>query len=537
MISDQSTQSSESNAQYSSPLLTVEESFFIELLQKREKSTINIKFTTGGAQFGNLESFTNYYTEDEILRLLESLVSKKMIVKQEKGVVLLCPKCGGHSNMSILVCPRCGSMKVGRKEDINHLECKYWGPREEFIDGILLRCPRCDELLDEKATEGTSGYFNMSDTYFECQDCGIAVSKSNITKICIKCNNKYTTVQASYLNSVSYVLASVVPEKAHKRPPKTIQEKIEERSKVQPLKESKAISNQESPPSIIEEKQELEPEKLKKIEQEAPEIEESSASLGERNNSETVIEQKEIPVESKIEEINSERIDELTEEFIKKPVDEPVEEPVEAMITELEPDVILDSSETSEPAIEEKPKQEILQTPFRLVTDLFKKKPRKKPTRKQKSRPEPESEPEYDDEDFDYEDEPVFEEPRPVKTFVDQEAYKILMIVENVTVSEFIIESLEGVKKPINVIHIDDGSMALKELRHKYDALILDLDLKTVNSKFLLSEMEKWSIMTPIIAVSDNVERLDKYVLNVEIVLKKKQAEINKIRKILQKLL
>ncbi len=573
MISNQSTQSSKSNANYSSPLLTVEESFFIELLQKREKSTINIKFTTQSAQVGNLEPFTNYYTETEILRILESLVSKKIIVKQEKGVVLLCSKCGGHVNMPVLVCPRCGSTKVGRKEDINHSECKYWGPREEFIDGVLLHCPRCDELLDEKAAEGTSGYFSVSDPYFECQDCGTAVSKSNITMVCIKCSNKYTFVQASYLNSVSYVLASVIPEKIHKLPPKTIQEKIEDGTKSQSLEESKTISKSVSPPSIIEEKQEAEPEKIEEesqyrlleeskaiskseprspgieerqeadqkqletIEQEEPDIEERSASLVEQKEAEPVVEQKEMPAESKIEKINSELIDEPIKESIKKPVDEPIKEPVEAMITEPEPDVILEPVETSEPAIEEKPKQEILQTPFRLVTDLFKKKPRKKSTRKQKNRPEPEPEPEFDDETFDFEDEPVFEEPQPVKTTVEPEAYQILMIVENVTVSEFIIESLEGVNKPINVIHIDDGSMALKELRHKYDALILDLDLKTVNSKFLLSEMEKWSIMTPIIAVSDNVQRLDKYILNVETVLKKKQGEINKIRKILQKLL
>ncbi len=535
MISDQMPQSSESNAQYSSLLLTVEESFFIELLQKREKSTINIKFTTKSAQFGNLEPFTNYYTEAEILRLLESLVSKKMIVKQEKGVVLLCPKCGGHANMPVLVCPRCGSTKVGRKEDLNHSECDYWGPREEFIDGVLLRCPRCDEQLDEKALEGTSGYFSVSDLYFECQDCGTAVSKSNITMVCIKCNNKYTTVQASYLNSVSYVLASVIPEKTHRPPPKTIQEKIEEESKYRLLEESKTISQSEPRSLGIEEKQESEPKKLEKIEQEEPKIDERSASLAELKKAELIVEPKEIPVESKIEEIKSELIDEPTEQSIKKPADEPVEEPAEAMITEPEPDVILEPVEIPEPAIEEKPKKEILQTPFRLVTDLFKKKPRKKSTRKQKPKPEPE--PRNDDEDFDYENEPFFEEPQPVKTPVEPEAYQILMIVENVTVSEFIIESLEGVKKPINVIHIDDGSMALKELRHKYDALILDLDLKTVNSKFLLSEMEKWSIMTPIIAVSDNVERLDKYVLNVETVLKKKQGEINKIRKILQKLL
>ncbi|TRO52520.1 hypothetical protein E2P71_07630, partial [Candidatus Bathyarchaeota archaeon] len=138
MISDQSNINSQGNAPISAPQLTVEESFFLDLLQKRDKQTINLKITSNGAQLGKLEPFTNYYNDSEILRLLESLVSKKVLIKQEKGAVLLCPKCGGHANMPVLVCPRCGSTKIGIKEDLNHVECQYWGPREEFLDGVLL---------------------------------------------------------------------------------------------------------------------------------------------------------------------------------------------------------------------------------------------------------------------------------------------------------------------------------------------------------------------------------------------------------------
>ena len=76
----------------------------------------------------------------------------------------------------------------------------------------------------------------------------------------------------------------------------------------------------------------------------------------------------------------------------------------------------------------------------------------------------------------------------------------------------------------------------MKELRHKCDALIIDLDLKTIDSKLILKEMEKWSIMTPVIALSDTIDNLDKYILNIEAVLDKKQGSLKKIGKILQKL-
>ena len=115
MISDQTQQSSEGNAQYAKLDLTIEESFFLELLEKKEKQTIDLKFTAKGVQMGNMEPFTNYYSEDEIVRLLESLVAKKAIIRQEKGAVLLCPNCGGYANMPVLVCPKCGSTKISRK--------------------------------------------------------------------------------------------------------------------------------------------------------------------------------------------------------------------------------------------------------------------------------------------------------------------------------------------------------------------------------------------------------------------------------------
>jgi CheY-like chemotaxis protein/Zn finger protein HypA/HybF involved in hydrogenase expression len=508
MISDQRHQSSESNAEYSSIDLTIEESFFLELLQKREKNTITIKITSKGPQLGNLTTFTKYYSETEILRLLESLVSKKVIIKQEKGAVLLCPKCGSYANMLVIVCPRCNSTKVGLKEDLNHTECEYWGPREEFIDGVLLRCPRCDEQLEEKALKGTPGYFSVSDQYFECQDCGTAVSKNNILMVCIKCSHKYTTIQASFLNSVSYVLASTAPVKTHTRPPKTIQEKNIGKTKPQPIEDEKPVLEPETKP--------VEDEKLKE----------------------------------KIKEI--EKTPEADEEPLKEPIEEPELEDVEPVEIESEKEII-EPQEAPEAVPKKKKKKSVLTNPMKRVTEIFKKKPKKK-TRKKKPKPEPlpeplpepvseplpepVSEPELEEEDdIDFEEEPIEEQSKPTASPVKSELFQILMIVENVTVSEFVIESLEQIKKLINVIHVDEGNLALKELRRKYDAIILDLDLKTIDSKFILSEMEKWSMMTPIIALSDTHQRLDKYILNVETVLQKKQGAINKIGKILQKLL
>ncbi len=538
MISDQSQQSSDSNALQTSSDLTVEESFFIELMKKKEKNTINLKFTPKGAQMGNMEPFSNYYSDAEIIRLLESLVSKKFINKQEKGSVLLCPKCGGHANMSVLICPRCGSTKVGCKEDINHPDCEYWGPREEYIDGVLLRCPRCNELLDEKALEGTPGYYSVSDPYFECQDCGTAVSKNNLTMVCIKCSNKFTTVQAAYLNSVTYALASNTPAASKSRSPKTIEERRREIQHEETV-ESESIPEGEETPQ----EPEIAPkEKPKKPVEEAIEPLETEEVIEERLEPENESTELETPVEEELE------LEEEPEQQVKKAEKKKKPEKSKAQDKNNEPEIEI------EPAPKKKHHDSLLSNPVKRVTDLFKKKPRKKKKRSKKRaikkdafkeekikldlEPEPELEPVNEPEPVVEEshDEQI-EEPTPTPAREVIQEHQVLVIIENVTVTEFVIESLEKVKKPINVLHFDDGSQALKELRHKYDALIIDLDLKTIESKLILKEMEKWSIMTPVIALSDTIDNLDKYILNVEAVMNKKQGSLNKIGKILQKLL
>jgi len=594
MISDQRSETSNNNVEAPVRGLTVEESFFLELLKKKEKPVINLKFTSKGAKVGNLEPFSNYYSEAEIIRLLDSLVSKKALIKQEKGTVLLCPKCGGHANMAVLACPKCGSTKICRKEDLNHVECEHWGPREEYIDGVLLRCPRCDELLDERAIEGTSGYFSVSDPYFECQDCGTSVSKNNLTMVCIKCSNKHTTVQASYLNSVSYTLAQGVSVKPQSEPPKSIQQRMKEKYSSEPVVEKEPTPEPEPEPIPVEEKHQEIPKDIEKVLVREPEIEEKVESVQESLDKPKKIQLNMLPEPEVIAE------PELKLEPVPEPSSE--SEPEVEIRSVLESELVQEepvSEEKFENKVEPEPvpkkkkkkkKKSVLQNPMNRLSDMLKKKPKKKEEKKKKSikktvikkkikpKPEPKLEPEIEEEEFEsieleeeyspepesvteaelveeeqeseelqpemieYEAEPIhqnsfFEEMPKPKVPEKDDSLQILMVVENVTVSEFVIESLERVKKPVNVLHIEDGQMALKELKLKYDTLILDFELKSIETKFILSEMEKWGIMTPIIVLSDEDPKLDKYILNIEAILKKKQRSINKIGSILRKLL
>ena len=529
MISDLRRQASESNAWHSSSGLTIEESFFLELLQKREKNRINIKITSKELQIGNLAPFTDYYSETEILRLLESLVSKQAIVKQEKGAVLLCPKCSSHTNMHVLVCPKCNSTRIGIKENLNHPKCEYWGPREEFTKGVSLRCPRCDEQLDENATEGTPRYFIISDPYFECQDCSTVVSKNNIINICVKCNQKFTNIQASYLNSVSYVLAPNVHVKPCEKPPKTLKEREEEKTRLQHdevKKEPEKEVSESSEPRKVAKKLEKIPEPEKTID----EPEEIQLVEVIQSENETPEKERAIELPQKTEAVEPEK--KLQLKIPHHNIESGHEIETEKDDDELSKDVY---TKKKQPLLGMKKK----------VSEIFKKKSNKKPDQNKISHepetiPEPEPELELELESEEADDAigaPLEAEAPPVVAPLKTEPYQILMVVEDITISEFVFENLEHIKKPINVVYIDDGTLALKELRRKYDVLIIDLELKTIESKLILSEMEKWNIMTPIIALSDAKQNLDMYILNVETVMQKNKSSINNIGNILQKLL
>ncbi len=471
MIQEQ-LQTSENHGKKTKLDLTVEESFFIELMEKLEPSVINIKYMKDRVQFTKIEQFLNYYCEQEIIQLLESLVAKGRVQKKEKGVVLLCPKCSGHAIMTLLMCPRCGSVKIGKREDLYHAECEYWGPKEEFIEGMLLRCPRCNELLDEDAPEGTPGYYSISDTNFECQDCGVSVSKNNLKMVCLKCNTKFTSIQTSYLNSVAYNLIpndQVVLPKPKKRKPMPLA--VEKTAIIEPEKPKKELEQEKKPESAL------------------------------------------IPTKTGPEIITE---------------------------SKLEKDIEAKPKKKPEP---EKPGNKILQKSISKVSKLLKPKKKRKKKSKPKPKPKPEEfkapqevseEPPKEPEVTKDISEPVVEEKKePEKTTVK----KVLLIVEDITVTEFIIESLEEVKIAIEVLHVDDGKVALKELRNKFDVIIMDLDLKTIDFKLILSEMEKWEITTPLIPFTDHDLNLEKYHLAVDAVLKKKQYNYRMIKKKIQSLI
>jgi len=572
MIQDQ-LQTSESHETETKLDLTVEESFFIELMEKLEPSVINIKYMKNEVQLVKIEQFLNYYSEKEIIQLLESLVTKGRIKKNDKGVVLLCPKCGGHAIMTLLLCPRCGSVKIGKRVDLYHAECEYWGQKEEFVEGLLLRCPRCNELLDEDAPEGTPGFYSVSDTNFECQDCGTSVSKNNLKMVCLKCNTKFSSSQTHYLNSVSYALVPedqitlpkpkkskprstpiekpvmVKPEKSRKEPePKKEHEPVSFTEKTEPEiitdQDQTPLTKETEPEIIAEQKQEQNDPKVEPKPEPKIEKKQKKKHKPKKKKQENEILQKSISRVSKLLKPKKKRKKKSkTKQTKKKTSEEPNQDIQEKTNKTLEKTLeIQNPDENNEMDNSEKPVEELEQNQVKIEasriedSNLYnrnnddnindesnaKSELNKISESLQKSDQINEKVEDPDNSEIEVPFEPVKEKNK-----------NVLMVEDNITVSEFIIESLESLKLPITLHHLDNGSSLLKELRHNYDAIILDLDLQNIDYSFIFSEMQKWKVQTPIILLSDINQNLPKYSLNIVSTIKKKQRSIRKIGKLL----
>lgn len=458
--------------------LTKEESFFLELFKKREDPQINIRYTSEGILTSNLESFLDYYDEQEIIGLLEKLVSKNIIEKREKGGILLCPHCGNHTSMLILSCPRCGSTRVGLKEMLLHEECGYLGASDEFVNGISLCCPNCKKTLNDKSSEGVKDVYTITDSYFICNNCKTKISKKNYNMICVKCNLKFETIEASYMFSTSYNMSSDNYE-SHKESTTLIKDLKTKSSKTIEY----SISKKETKKNRAEKGDDIIKEK-KVIKETFP-----------KNQTDVLIKsQKKEPKHSFKDKIIEAHKSE------KKTIPS-----YRWWVKSNSKDTIIDSNtstydenkrDTSDTIIED----ENIESSFEIIkSENFLKEEISK---------------EITDNYF-------------------GKQHKILFILENNTIRELIIETLEKINKPIKVVYVEDIITTLDEIEKEYDAIIMDLDLE-IEGKKILSIIEKSNILAPIIGISHN--DLNRENKNIRAILKKKQQDYKKIIYLLEDL-
>lgn len=207
----------EAKQQYVDPVKTVshinsEEDFFLQQLKDLGIKDVQPKFTSQGIEFNALTCLGNYYEPKEMVRLLESLTEKGLIEKINYGTVALCPECFSPVFMLTLACPRCGSLKVSKKELVKHIGCGYLGPSDKFVAGIHYMCPGCgaQAKIGDASDEGQE-QFKVSDSLYECEDCGSVSAKAFTSFNCIKCKTRFTAKDIRYENPCGYRVVEAKP--------------------------------------------------------------------------------------------------------------------------------------------------------------------------------------------------------------------------------------------------------------------------------------------------------------------------------------
>ena len=90
----------------------------------------------------------------------------------------------------------------------------------------------------------------------------------------------------------------------------------------------------------------------------------------------------------------------------------------------------------------------------------------------------------------------------------------VLLIEDDVRLAQFTAEYLE--EHGVNVKHVTDGELGLREALHRsYDAILLDLNLPTLDGMAVCRELRARSVV-PIVMVTARIDELDR-VLGLEI--------------------
>ena len=171
------------------------EQLLVNLIKENSNSPIVVKYGNKGIEdAGNLSDFLDYYSEEEFRHLLKSLIVKKILEITSQTCILLCPECGQNASLIILTCPSCGSTKISETIVFRHKKCGYIAPKRDFLDGINLRCPSCNEMIE--LNDDLDESLISSQSYFVCSECNRKVLQSDVNMICLKCRHKYSPEEA-----------------------------------------------------------------------------------------------------------------------------------------------------------------------------------------------------------------------------------------------------------------------------------------------------------------------------------------------------
>jgi CheY-like chemotaxis protein/ribosomal protein L37AE/L43A len=435
--------------------LTQEEDYFLQQLETIGVKEVFPTFTYHGVEYDCLRPIKDFYTGVEMHLLLESLAGKGYLKEFNLGTVLLCPECSSPVVMITLICNECGSTKVKKIDIIQHIECGYRAEESKFLDGKTMTCPQCNIALESSSLGETH---RVVSSKYSCDSCGKNIEKAQTILHCLKCKNKFKHGEAVKRNPKGYIVVDKNQRRIQQEDP--LEESIEStQDEIENKDDYQIIVDKEPAPST--DKEQTEEESVNKEDVSMITVSDDSSPL-------RFFEKDVLGTPSGFSDMSF------------------IDSPMNGLKMQM-PNVHLPKIEL--------PKLELPSISLtKLVAKLtnWDKKPKEALTMSESG-------------DIIAEMKQEIRELAEGVNVNPESELSILLIEDQKIHADLILSSLEQ-DGGLNVVHADSGKNGLKELRNKYDVVIVDTSLGDMEADLIMSEMAKWKVDTPVILLTEDVE-------------------------------
>ena len=225
-----------------------------ELLRRLiKKGVLRLEPTLDKAAVRYLEAEEAWHLDpSQVKIMLDDLMKRNLLKSEPLNWVLTCPQCGSPDMHSKYACPRCKSDNVGFTELLEHMKCGNIGPKDTFVKGTFLVCPRCQSVLTEGGPDN-----HIIGNFYQCEKCGYRFDRPDVVHLCMNCGATSTHQTAKYVKVFRYTIPDEIAKELQRELPalKNLKKTLTDRGfKVQTRARVKGVSGAESMFDILAEK-------------------------------------------------------------------------------------------------------------------------------------------------------------------------------------------------------------------------------------------------------------------------------------------
>ena len=152
-------------------------------------------------------------------------------------------------------CPRCKSDDVGFTELLEHMKCGNIGPKDTFLKGTFLVCPRCQNVLAESGSDS-----RVIGNFYQCEKCGYRFDRPDVGHFCMNCGATSTHQTAKYVKVFRYTIPDEIARELQRDLPvlKNLRKTLTDRGfRIQTRARVKGVSGAESVFDILADKDDV----------------------------------------------------------------------------------------------------------------------------------------------------------------------------------------------------------------------------------------------------------------------------------------